>query len=84
MTLLEAFMSLEKHPLTMIKNSFVKVKKNADDFQYCIAFIHSIENLDFHERQLKINRMFMDKKLPKNWKNMMELVQMAQSTKGKE
>jgi hypothetical protein len=83
-TLRECFLNLEKHPLTMIQNSFAKVKKKSCDLQYCLDFIDSISHLDFHERQLKINRMFMDKELPKNWKNMQELVQMAQSTKGKE
>jgi hypothetical protein len=82
-TLLDCFHLLEKHPLPMINKSYLKVKKSQNDFDYCIKFIESVKDLSFDDRQLKINRMFLDCERPKLWNNMIELIQMAHSIKGR-
>ena len=67
----------------MINKSYLKVKKSQKDFDYCIEFIQSVKDLSFDDRQLKINRMFLDCERPKLWNNMIELIQMAHSIKGR-
>jgi hypothetical protein len=83
MELKDAFLSIENHPLSSLKKSFCKVKKSKESFDICLKIIDSIKDMEFNQRQEKINRMFMDQERPKLWTNIIELIQIAHSKKGK-
>ncbi len=78
MTREQVFLSYARHP--WLKKSFKKL--TAIEVNESLDFIKSNDHLDRGAFDLKVNKMYVDKVMPKHWAYIKELLSCANSSLG--